>query len=80
MYGLLFTGPGLLPGTGNQAAIRFLIISYFYCLLIVRSEEAPGTYGVARRQVADGRRADGCPYMRVRIYIYKCTSVCPCIG
>ena len=36
-----------------QAAGRFLILSYFG-RLILRSEQAAGNYGVARRHVADG--------------------------
>ena len=42
----------LLSGPGNQAAGRFLILSYFYCFLILRSELVAGTYCVACRQVA----------------------------
>ena len=47
----------LLPGPGNQAAGRFLILSYFYGFLILMSEQAAGTYSVASRHVADSRRA-----------------------
>ena len=45
----------VLPDPGNQAVGRFLILSYFYGLLILRSEHVAGTYSVARRQVADSR-------------------------
>ena len=67
----------LLPGPGNQAAGRFLILSYFYGFLILRSEQVAGTYGVARRQVADSRRAYGCAYMCERVYI--CMYMCVCV-
>ena len=73
------------PAPGNQAAKRFLISGYFYGFLILRSEQVAGTYGVARRQVADSRRtmdvyiqfihmcADVCIY--VCMYIYVCVHV-----
>ena len=54
----------------SQAAERFLIYSYFYGFLILRSEQVAGTDSVARRQVADGRRAYGCVY----IYVYICVN------
>ena len=48
-----------------QTAGRFLMLSYFYGFLILRSRQVAsrqvaGTYSVARWQVADSRRADGC--------------------
>ena len=52
----------LLPGPGNQAVGRFVIMSYFYGLLSSRSKQVAGTYGVTRRQVADSPPY-GCAYM-----------------
>ena len=60
-----------LHGPGNQAAGRFLILSYFYGFLILRSEQVAGPNGVARRQVADSRRAYGRAYMRARACVCK---------
>ena len=47
----------LLPTPGNQAAVTFLIQSYFYGFLNLRSEQVAGIYSVA-----DRRRAYGCAY------------------
>ena len=70
----------LLPGPSNQAAGRFLIFSYFYGLLILRSERVAGNYNVARRQVADSRRANEFVYMCMHVKVRECTCVCTCIG
>ena len=76
-------GHYLLPGPGNQAAWRFLILSYLYGFLILKSEQVTGTYGVAHRQVADIRRAWMCIYVCTRVYIHVyaciCTYVCMCM-
>ena len=63
----------LLPGPGNQAAGRFLILSYFYSFLILRFEQVAGKYCVARQQVADSRR---CIYVRAYAYVhlYACSD------
>ena len=67
------------PLPGNLAAGRFLILSKFYCFLILRSEQVAGTNSVARRQVADSKRAYGFVYMGMRVQ-RVCTCVCTCIS
>ena len=69
-----------LPGPGNQAAGRFFILSYFYGVLILRSEQVAGTYSVARRQVTDSRRDYGFVYMYMHVYVRVNACVCTCIG
>ena len=60
---------------------RLLILRYFYSVLSLRSEQVAGTYGVARRQVVDNRRAYGCAYGRGNIYIcvHACICTCECM-
>ena len=65
----------LLTGRGNQAAGRFLILSYFYGFLILRTEQVAGTYCVARRQVEDSRKALGDAYM----FAHVCFCICVCM-
>ena len=67
----------LLPGPSNQAAGRFLILSYFYGFLIFRSDLVAGISSVARRQVADSGMAYGFVYICVCMYMY-CTCVWVC--
>ena len=63
----------LLPNPGNQAVGRYLILSYFYGFLILRSEQVAGTYSVARRQVEDSQRVYElyiCVYMYKYVYVH----------
>ena len=69
----------LLPGPDNQAARRFLILSYFYGFLILRSDRVAGTYSLARPQVADSRRAYGFVYMCMHVYVRVCACICTCV-
>ena len=69
----------LLPSPSYQAAGRFLIFSYFYGFLILRSEQVAGTYGVACWQVADSRRAYGCAWVCAPMCLCICTCVCMCM-
>ena len=71
-----------------QAAGRFLILSYFGCL-ILRSEQVAGNYSVAKRQVADSRMAyrfvcmcaHGCICICfLHVYVLCVACVCMCIG
>ena len=66
----------LIHGPGNQAAGRFLIFSYFYGFLILRSEQVAGIYSLTSRQVAVSRRGYGFVYMRMQ---WLCTYVCMCM-
>ena len=68
IYGCHY-GP-LLPGPGKQAAGRFLILSYFYGFLILRSEQVAGTPTV--RRVGRWRMAYGFIYMCIHVYMYLC--------
>ena len=62
------------PGPSNHAAGFFLILSYFYGFLILRSEQLTSTYCVARLQVADSRRPMDV-YMFAHTYACISTSV-----
>ena len=62
-----------LPGPGNQAAGRFLILSYFYSFLILRSEQVAGTYSTVWRVGIwwiDGGLMN--LYICVCMYMYVC--------
>ena len=73
-YHMCYSQPFIqLPAPGNQAAGRFLILNYFYgFLIIIRLQQEADTYGVARRQAADSRRAYGCVYMCAHVWICVC--------
>ena len=53
----------------------FLILSYFYGFLILRSEQVAGTYSVARPLVADPEGLWIC----IHVYVRVCSCVCTCI-
>ena len=67
----------LLPDPGNQVAGRFLILSYFYGFLFVRSEQIDGTYCVAhRRWRIDGGHIEVYVYVCTGMHMYMCMHVC----
>ena len=61
-----------------------IFISFFYGFLILSSQQVAGTYSVARRQVADSRRAYECVHllahvcvrMYMRAHVYACVCMC----
>ena len=72
----------LLPGSGNQDAGRFFILSYFYGFLIIRSEQelAPTVWRIGRWRIA-GRPMDvyRCVHTYVYVYLYACICTCVCM-
>ena len=72
--------PGLLPGPGNQAAGRIVIVSYFHGFLILKSEQvaAPTVSRVRRWRIAGGLM-DVHMYAHVRICICVCIYMYMCV-